>query len=176
MSSTRNNKIGVIALFAVATGLGCSSSNTATPIDGGFLDVSIPDVSIPDVSIPDVSVPEVAPAAPTFTQVYSDIISGTCAGPCHNPNGIGVSQGHLDMSTQALAFANLVGTPTAGIACAGKGTRVVAGNADGSIMYLKANNTDPAPCGSKMPLGSNGLGAAQSDEIEAWINAGALNN
>jgi hypothetical protein len=110
---------------------------------------------------------------PTWTQVYSDIIGPTCAMPCHNPNGPGVMYGMLDMSTQQTAYMNLVNVMAAGTKCAGKGTRIVPGMPDMSILYLKASDDDPAPCGNKMPDGTNGLAAAQSDEIQAWIAAGA---
>ena len=90
-----------------------------------------------------------APPSPRST---SDIISPICV-QCHNPQGIGVSMGHLDMSTKAAAFTDLVGVAAMGIACGGMGTRVVAGNASSSIMFEKVDPGTPAPCGSKMPLG-----------------------
>jgi hypothetical protein len=113
---------------------------------------------------------------PTFTQVYTDVLGPQCGTQCHNPGGIGFTEGMLDMSTQSLAFDNLVNVPAAGSACAGKGVRVAPGMPDGSIMYLKASDEDPAPCGAKMPFGSNGLPSAQSDEVKAWITAGAPND
>ena len=115
-------------------------------------------------------------AAPaTFTQIYADIISKDCTS-CHVPGGIGVTEGMLDMSTQATAYTNLVNTPAAGAACSGMGTRVVPGAADKSIFYLKVSDDDPTPCGEKMPLGGTPLTGAESDEIEGWIHAGAMND
>jgi hypothetical protein len=111
----------------------------------------------------------------TFTMVYSDIISPICV-QCHNPNGIGVSMGHLDMSTKAVAFSDLVGVSAMGVACGGMGTRVVAGNAANSILFKKIDPNQGSPCGSKMPLGLTPLTTAQADEIQSWINAGALND
>jgi hypothetical protein len=84
--------------------------------------------------------------------------------------------GKLDMSTKDTAYKNLVNVAAAGVACSGKGTRVIPGMPDMSIMYLKASNDDPTPCGSKMPLGSTGLPADKSDELQAWIVAGAKND
>src|SRR5215831_17690505 len=105
-----------------------------------------------------------APAA-TFTQVYTTVITNRCT-PCHTTaNGIGIQQGHLDMTTQAAAYANLVNVPAAGIACGGRGIRVVPGMPDSSIMYLKISLDDPTPCGGKMPLGGPPLTKAQDDLI-----------
>jgi hypothetical protein len=95
--------------------------------------------------------------------------------PCHNASGLGGTTGALDMSTKDLAYRNLVGV-AAESTCAGKGTRVVAGMPDMSVMYLKASDDDPTPCGAKMPLGSNGLPASKSDELKGWIAAGAIDN
>lgn len=52
---------------------------------------------------------------PTFTNVYTNIIGARCIG-CHRPNTSGISSGNLDMSTQATAYANLVGVAAAGTA------------------------------------------------------------
>jgi hypothetical protein len=117
-----------------------------------------------------------AVAAATFTQVYSTIISQRCM-PCHTTaTGIGVTMGKLDMTSQAAAFMNLVNTQAAGVACTGKGPRVLPGMPDSSIMYLKVSPDDPTPCGSKMPLGTMGLSKAEADMIEGWIMAGAKND
>ena len=50
---------------------------------------------------------------PTFTNVYANVISQRCVS-CHRPGGGGVNVGMLDMSTQAAAYANLVGVTSAG--------------------------------------------------------------
>jgi len=114
-----------------------------------------------------------APA--TFTQIYTDIIAKQCV-ECHQPGQIGVTDGMLDMSTQATAFTNLVNADSTGEACNGKGKRVTPGDADKSIFYLKVSDDDPSPCGEKMPFGLPPLTGAESDEIEGWINAGAMND
>ena len=116
--------------------------------------------------------------APTFTTIYTTIISTRCV-VCHAPGGGGVTSGALDMSTQATAYANLVGVAAAGSACGGFGTRVVAGNASISILWEKVNaktQGTTAVCGSGMPLTGAALTQAQVDEIAAWINAGAMND
>ncbi|MCE9667776.1 hypothetical protein LY474_08125 [Myxococcus stipitatus] len=118
-----------------------------------------------------------APADPaTFTQVYTTVIANRCT-PCHTtPGGIGITQGMLDMTTQAAAFTNLVNAPTAGVGCAGVGTRVVPGMPASSIMFLKVSLVDPAPCGAKMPFGLPPLSQAEVDMISSWITSGAPNN
>jgi hypothetical protein len=124
---------------------------------------------------------------PTFTNVYSSIISARCIS-CHKPASSGVTVGLLDMSTQAAAYANLVGvaaqgtgTGTSGVTCASASlVRVVPSNADGSLLFNKTHSKllgALAPCGSPMPPGSSAaLTAAQVDLIGAWINAGAAND
>jgi hypothetical protein len=167
--------IGALACVAVAAA--CSTSNTVTP---PAADAAIPEIDaavLEDAGIlhDAAAVKDAVAAATTFTQVYNDIISPICVA-CHNPNGIGVSMGHLDMSTRAAAFADLVNVEAAGIACGGMGTRVIPGNANGSIMFEKIDPGTPPPCGSKMPLGLPELSAAQAGEIQSWINGGALND
>lgn len=121
--------------------------------------------------------PDAADAATvTFTQVYTTVISQSCT-PCHTmAGGSGITIGNLDMTTKAAAFTNLVNVPAAGASCAGKGTRVVPGSPTTSILFLKVDRTDPAPCGSKMPLGLPPLSQANVDLIGAWITAGAKND
>jgi hypothetical protein len=112
----------------------------------------------------------------TFTQIYTQVISQRCS-PCHTTaEGIGVTQGMLNMTTQALAYQNLVNQPTAGVACAGVGTRIVPGNHNASAMYLKVAPDLPAPCGSKMPLGLPPITADQAAALASWIDSGAPNN
>ncbi len=112
----------------------------------------------------------------TFTTVYTTIIANRCA-PCHTTSsGIGITQGTLDMTSKATAYASLVNVAAAGSACAGQGTRVVPGNPGTSILYLKVNLTDPAPCGAKMPFGLAALPQSEVNSIRDWIQQGALNN
>jgi len=126
---------------------------------------------------------------PTFTNVYANVIGARCTG-CHRPGSGGVTVGMLDMSTQAAAYANLVGVPSAGTAPGTSGVtcvslampRVSPSNATGSLLYNKVASklppgTTPA-CGSPMPLpaAAGPLTQAQVDLIAAWIGAGALND
>ncbi|MGA2451174.1 MAG: hypothetical protein ABTD50_21140 [Polyangiaceae bacterium] len=120
----------------------------------------------------------------TFTMVYTDIIGPICSG-CHAPGHGGFTNGNLDMSTQPLAFVDLVGDAGTGVVAMGTGCgtsgdlRVDPGNASMSLIWEKVNaklQDAGAPCGSPMPLGSAVLTQAQVNEIAAWINSGAQND
>jgi hypothetical protein len=134
--------------------------------------------------------------APTFTNVYADVIGARCTG-CHQPGKSGVTTGMLDMSTQAKAYADLVGVPamgvgagSSGVTCASLGVaatsdasppllRVAPGDAADSLIFDKVSSkvlgTNP-PCGSPMPSAGAALTQPQVDLIQAWIAAGAPNN
>lgn len=126
---------------------------------------------------------------PTFTNVYTTIIGQRCI-DCHHPGGPGVRVGMLDMSSSAVAYANLVGVNaqgtgagTSGITCASVApplVRVAPGDANSSLVFHKVHGKlagTLAPCGSPMPPGSGAaLTQAEVDLISAWINAGAPNN
>lgn len=126
---------------------------------------------------------------PTFTNIYADIITGRCTN-CHRPGSSGVNVGMLDMSTQAAAYANLVGVNaqgtgagSSGITCASVSpplVRVIPNNATDSLLFNKVHSKTVgtlAPCGSPMPLGAGpALTAAELDLITAWIAGGAANN
>lgn len=104
---------------------------------------------------------------PTFTAVYA-IITARCAS-CHGASG------GLNMSTRAMAHANLVGVAAAGGACGSSGlTRVTAGDASRSLLYEKVAGTPS--CGARMPRNATALTAAQIETIRAWIAAGARND
>jgi hypothetical protein len=173
-------KIGAFACVAAAAACSSSSNNevvtvptdAAAVIEDRVMALEDAVATVVDSGVKEAAAPA---AASTFTQVYSNIISPICV-TCHNPQGIGFTMGKLDMSTQATAFKDLVGVEAMGISCGGMGTRVVAGNAANSIMFEKIDPGTPAPCGSKMPLGLPPLSAAQANEIESWINAGAKND
>jgi hypothetical protein len=188
-------KIGVLACLATAAACSSSSSGTTTPPpDAAVEDTGITedtgtaaDTGVADTGTaadagtpadtgasPDTGAAE-ASTASTFTQVYTDIISPICV-TCHNPQGSGGTMGKLDMSSQSTAISNLVGVAAMGTGCGGMGTRVVAGSASTSILFEKVDPGQPAPCGAKMPLDGTPLTTAQADEIQSWINAGALNN
>jgi len=90
--------------------------------------------------------------APTFTQIYQQILTVSCAGSqCHNPG----SQSGVSFSSQSTAYNSVK-------------SRVTAGNATGSSFYSTVNS-------GKMPPGGK-LPASQLQMIADWINAGAMNN
>jgi hypothetical protein len=138
----------IVASLSV-TLLACSGSNSGSPggTDGG---------------------------APTFTEVYTQVISQKCLA-CHVPGQIGVSEGMLDMSTQANAYTNLFEAAAAGSACAGQGTRVIAGQPATSLLFEKVSMATP-PCGQRMPLSMPALPQSEINEIQDWIAAGAHND
>lgn len=107
----------------------------------------------------------------TFTDVYTNVIKGGSCTTCHQPGGPFM---YLDLSTQALAYTNLVGkdaSTSPGNQCAGRGKLVVPNDCDNSLLYQKLK---PSPmCGSQMPLGGNPISQAGIDLVCNWIKAGA---
>jgi hypothetical protein len=173
-------KIGAFACVAAVAACSSDDNNNAIVIPTPTVDASVvidAAENAIDAAKNEIDAAEHADVATasTFTQVYNGIISPICV-QCHNPQGIGVSIGKLDMSTKAAAFTDLVGVSAMGMACGGMGTRVIAGNAGNSILFKKIDPAQGAPCGSKMPLGLTPLTEAQANEIASWINAGALND
>jgi len=130
--------------------------------------------------------------------VYGSIIAARCLA-CHGPTadggpGTGIQFGHLDMSTQAAAYANLVGdgggVPADGVACGPLGAdgllRVVPGSPTTSLIYNKlASNdgdggsillADGGPmvfCGNPMPLHHPAISASDLGTVHDWISQGA---
>jgi hypothetical protein len=107
---------------------------------------------------------------PTFTNIYTKIFSANGCTTHHS----GGATGGLNMTTQAMAYTNLVGVAATDI-CAGKGDRVVKGSAATSLLYLLVSETTP-PCGQQMPIAGPYLSAAQQATIANWINEGANND
>lgn len=101
------------------------------------------------------------PAAPTFAEVYNDVLHAHgCAGSyCHAGEG-----------AQAT-YSDLVGKPATGMGCEGQ-VLVVPGDPEHSLVYLKVTMTQP-PCGKQMPMGGAPLPADQVEMLRAWIAAGA---
>jgi hypothetical protein len=157
-----------LALTLSTAGLGCGGSSGSATNDP----VSSTPATSDSVNGSTASDPG---SAPTFTNVYGEIIGLDCTS-CHIPGGEG---SFLDMSTQATAYMNLVGVKADGPSCGRSGlVRVVAGDATASLLYEKVSESTP-PCGSQMPLGCSGsvcLSFADQREIADWINGGALDN
>ncbi len=95
----------------------------------------------------------VGTSAPTFTDIYNNILLVHCGGSgCHNPD----TQNGVTYATQAAAYTSVKPYVTAG-----KGST--------STFYVIVSTGAMPPTG---PM----LSASDLSKIEAWINAGALNN
>jgi hypothetical protein len=112
--------------------------------------------------------------SPTFTAIYSDILTPSCAQPfCH----LGAAN-PMPLPDQATAYQQIVNAPATGPYCAGMGIRVVPSHPETSILYLKVERPAPAGlCGGSMPgLGRPALAAADIQQIQQWIAMGAKND
>jgi len=102
--------------------------------------------------------------APTFTQVYSQVMSQAPAvlvsscwgGPCHAGPGTAKALAKIDMNTKDKAWAGVM-------------KLVVPRNAAGSKLYTEINT-------GKMPEKKPKLPANLIKLVADWINAGAMNN
>jgi hypothetical protein len=128
------------------------------------------------------------PSANSFTEVYTTVIKPSCNSDFCHYNYVGIRYSALDMSSQVIAYWNLVDQPALGPSCSEMGTRVVPGRPNSSLMYLKVSQTMP-PCGSQMPadrdallskgtsvFSGTALSASQQQLIYNWILEGAQNN
>jgi hypothetical protein len=112
-------------------------------------------------------------SAPTFTEVYAQLLGPQCAG-CHTAGKSGVTGGKLDLSTQATAYTNLVNVAGMGEACNGQGMRVAPNNPAMSLLYEKIAGTPP--CGVQMPLNGTPVSQTLVTLVHDWIAANAPNN
>jgi hypothetical protein len=111
-------------------------------------------------------------ADPTFTNVYQGVLCANgCDKVCHTSD---TGAAKLNLFGKAAAYTSLVGIPAMDMACAGKATRVVAGDPATSLLVQKLANTQT--CGGQMPPGGPELPPEQLDALRAWIMAGAPNN
>jgi hypothetical protein len=105
---------------------------------------------------------------PTYTQVWTDILQPNCRS-CHTFIG----------NTPAAGYATLVGAnhgSTAACTTSGFTKRIVAGNAQQSLVFRKVAGSQPSACGGRMPSAAAALPIGQVESIGAWINLGAPNN
>ena len=108
----------------------------------------------------------------TWAALYAAHIepAGCANGYCH-----GGSAGGLSFTDAASAYDALVGQSVTEPHC-GSITRIVPGDADSSMLYIRvrAAELDPEGCEPpKMPQGSEGLTDEAAAAIAAWIDAGA---
>jgi hypothetical protein len=151
--------LGVTSIFSFA----CSSASNSTKgsDDGGAIEAS------------DASTTEATSAGTTFADVYPIIASSCTTAVCHY-KGVTTLESDLDMSSQATAYAQLVGVPAAGESCAGMGLiRVIPGNVSMSLLYEKVSTAASSPCGSHMPLTGSSLSLQDQTLIQTWIMEGA---
>ncbi|MDO9016476.1 MAG: hypothetical protein Q8S73_17080 [Deltaproteobacteria bacterium] len=138
------------------------------PIDSGPRDTGVTDRGPADTGPRDTGPADTGPrdAGSGFAAVYP-IIQRACVS-CHGGSGA------LNMSTQTMAYNNLVGVAAMGGSCGASGLlRVTAGDAMASLLYLKIRGGTAPPCGSAMPRGAATLPAADIAAIRAWIDNGA---
>jgi hypothetical protein len=94
-----------------------------------------------------------AASAPTFTEIYTNILLPFCAGSsCHDP---GTAKG-IGFSSRSSAYAAVR-------------ARVKPGNGAGSAFFKTVNS-------GSMPRGAPKLSPQNLAKIQAWIDAGALDN
>lgn len=111
--------------------------------------------------------------APTLSQIYETVYAMSCA-VCHSMAPNDNQNGMLGMiRSKDQLYAALVNKPAQGAQCAGKGTYIVPGDPQTSLLMQKLS-ANPS-CGSSMPLGSM-LQPMQIELFRAWIAAGAMNN
>jgi hypothetical protein len=100
---------------------------------------------------------------PTLASIQQAIFAPRCAlAGCHTGMAPAAS---LDLSTATASEASLLGVPAA--LCEGR-TRVVAGDAESSLLYAKVSGLQPSECGDRMPVGSMLMPDAMAC-IETWI-------
>ena len=95
-----------------------------------------------------------SPSANSFTQVYAKTIQPKCTNDFCHYNGVDIRFSALDLSSQVRAYWSLVDLPCMGPNCQQFGMRVLPGQPEASVMYLKV--WDPLPagtirCGVEMP-------------------------
>jgi len=134
------------------------------------------------------------PSANSFTEVYTKTIQPKCSNDFCHYNGVDIRFSALDLSSKVRAYSSLVGLPCMASVCSQNGMRVLPGQPEASVMYLKV--LDPLPagtsrCGIEMPADKTGystngtseltfsgppLDPEEQQRIRAWIQEGAKDN
>jgi len=115
------------------------------------------------------------PVDPTWTSIYTQLVQPLCGTRCHAaglPDFRDTT--HLDLSTQRLAYEQMVGVAASGTTCAGAGTHVLPRDSANSLLVNLMGDTPR--CGVKMPQGGPYLTATQLSVVAEWVDAGALDN
>jgi hypothetical protein len=107
------------------------------------------------------------PNALNFARITREVMTPHCGGAaCHTGPAAG-----FKMGTNNELYANLVNVKATGAGCATSGyDRIVPGDPDNSLVYLKIGVTPP-PCGDQMPIDK--LDATKIELVRSWIEAGA---
>ncbi|MBI4427768.1 MAG: IPT/TIG domain-containing protein [Ignavibacteriales bacterium] len=110
-------------------------------------------------------------ATPPTTSFQTDIyplfsLSQYGCNSCHTGGG---SIGWYSTNNASGTYANLVDVSANTGSCAGM-KRVLAGNANQSVLYLRLAGTS---CGDRMPQGGNPISSVHLSLIQTWINEGA---
>jgi hypothetical protein len=135
------------------------------------------------------------PSANSFTEVYTKTIQPKCSNDFCHYNGVDIRFSALDLSSKVRAWWSLVDVPCMAI-CRQTGMRVLPGQPEASVMYLKLLDQDQLPagtsrCGIEMPADkTNYFTNGTSDltfsgppldpnellRIQNWIQEGAQDN
>jgi hypothetical protein len=163
----------VIAALGCVPALGCSADSPAAAGEAGLeADGPVARDSIAS-TFNDCPVVDAPTYAPTYTAVYCEIVSVTCAVAfCHS----GLE--FLTITSKEQGYSALVNAPAMGPACGQSGLKLVdPGHSETSLLYLKITNP---PCGARMPLlygdASGMLDPLAIEQVRGWIAAGAQND
>ncbi len=130
---------------------------------------------------------EAGSSRPTFTRVFQEVLRAKLCGQvqCHGA----ALQGDLQLSTQAVAYRQLVGVAASGecvrepgapeagafCGCAKSGlSRGVERDPDNSLLVMKLSGNPP--CGERMPPTGEPISTELLDLVKQWIQAGALDD
>jgi predicted CxxxxCH...CXXCH cytochrome family protein len=150
-------RFSILACFVI----GCGSA-AEPPVVGTQQDTGV-------VVVAETSEEETAKSvsAVSFHDVYTKILSGTCAnGYCHG----GGYAGGWSVKDEDATYAHLVGPKST--MCAGL-LRVAPGEPEKSALYLKVKGGFGETCDGKRMPSAEGLPTEQVEMLRAWIAAGA---
>ncbi|MCB9738214.1 MAG: hypothetical protein H6747_03030 [Deltaproteobacteria bacterium] len=163
--STEPGSGGTTDTAGASDGAGAlDSTGDTTAADVASTDTGATDTGSADTATQDVVAQDVGPAAPTFGDVWTQVlVTEGCSGQyCHG--GLWPNQ---DAAYKHLTTATIK-TPK----CAST-SYVVPGDPNKSLLWLKIDPAAKHGCGNKMPTGKAGVSAASSQLVKDWITAGA---
>lgn len=160
-TNTTGGSDGAGALDSAGTDGNATDTGTG---DTTTADTGNTDTATTDTGTADAVQQDTGPAAPTFGDVWTQVlVTEGCSGQyCHG--GLWPNQ---DAAYKHLTTATIK-TPN----CAAN-TYVVPGDPNKSLLWLKIDPAAKHGCGNKMPTGKPGVSAASSKLVKDWIAAGA---